>query len=157
MSERPSNPNKFFSKEEKQRIVEAIREAEKETSGEIRLHLEKKAGKDIFQRALEVFFKIGMDKTAQRNGVLIYFATGERKFAIIGDEGINRVVPENFWQDVVDLMTEHFRQGKFCEGVCQAIHLIGQKLKTYFPYQSDDVNELSDEISIESEEKRDKE
>ncbi len=148
MAERSSNPNKFFSKKEKEQIVEAIRQAEKETSGEIRLHLEKKAGKDVFQRALEVFFKIGMHKTAQRNGVLIYFATGERKFAIIGDEGINKVVPENFWQDVVELMREHFRQGKFCEGVCRAIERIGEKLKAFFPYQSDDVNELSDDISI---------
>lgn len=149
--ERPANPAKFFSKEEKERIVKAIQEAEKETSGEIRLHLEKKAGKDIFRRALEVFHKIGMNKTAQKNGVLIYLATGERRFAILGDEGINKVVPENFWEDVVEEMKSYFQKGEFCQGICRGIHQIGEKLKAYFPYQSDDVNELSDDISIEKE------
>lgn len=152
-TQQSGNPNKFFSNAEKEKIVTAIREAEKETSGEIRLHLEKSARRDVYQRALDVFYKIGMQKTAQRNGVLIYLATGERKFAILGDEGINKVVPENFWEDIVAKMTDRFKQGEFCEGISQGINQIGEKLKAYFPYRSDDVNELSDEISVEDKKK----
>jgi uncharacterized membrane protein len=148
---RPSNPNKFFTKEEKSGIVKAIREAEKATSGEIRLHLERKVSKDLYQRAQDVFKKIGMTRTAQRNGVLIYLATDDRKFAVIGDRGINDVVPENFWEDIVSQMTEQFKKCHFFEGVCGAVQQIGEKLKQYFPYQPQDVNELPDEISLEQE------
>ncbi|RMG61204.1 MAG: TPM domain-containing protein [Calditrichaeota bacterium] len=146
---RPLDPKKFFSEEEKQRIVAAIQAAEKETSGEIRVHLDRACDGDVFQRALKVFHKIGMTQTAQRNGVLIYLALKNRRFAIVGDEGIDRVVPENFWQDVADILSAHFKEGKFCEGLCAAIARIGEKLKEFFPYRKDDVNELSDEISTE--------
>ncbi len=146
---RPTNPRHFFTEEEKEQIIQAIQEAEKETSGEIRLHVEEKAKKDVFQRALEVFHKIGMHKTAQRNGVLIYLATRDRKFAILGDEGINKVVPEDFWEDIVEEMRTHFKKDQFCEGICKAIEKVGHKLKSYFPYQQDDINELSDEISFD--------
>ncbi len=145
---RSNNPNKFFTKEEKEKVVKAIQNAENKTSGEIRLHLEKSSKKDPFERALELFEKIDMHKTDQRNGVLIYLATGDRKFTILGDEGINNVVPENFWKDIVTEMSEHFKQGDFSEGICIGIKRIGEKLKAYFPYQTDDVNELSDDISI---------
>ena len=146
-----SNPNKFFTNEEKSGIVKAIREAEKATSGEIRLHLERKVSKDLYQSAQDVFNRIGMVKTAQRNGVLIYLATGDRKFAVIGDKGINDVVPENFWEDIVLQMTERFKNGHFFEGVCGAVQQIGEKLKQYFPYQPEDINELPDDISLEQE------
>ncbi len=144
---RPLDPKKFFTEEEIQQIVAAIQAAEQETSGEVRVHLEKSCEGDVFQRALKVFQKIGMTHTAQRNGVLIYLALKNRKFAIVGDEGINRVVPENFWQDVAGILNAHFQEGKFCEGLCQAISRVGEKLKQYFPHQRGDVNELSDEIS----------
>lgn len=147
-SGRPVNPNKFFSQEEKLKIVKAIQEAEKETSGEIRLHLERKVKKDVYQRAEEVFNKIGMWKTEQRNGVIIYLATGNQKFAILGDKGIDDAVPENFWVDIVSEMTSNFKKGQFCEGMCQGISKIGEKLKLFFPYQANDINELPDDISI---------
>jgi len=90
-----------------------------------------------------------MDKTEQRNGVLIYIATGDKQFAILGDKGINDVVPDNFWEDVVKEMQLQFQQDKFQEGICSGVSRIGEKLKSYFPHRSDDVNELSDEISID--------
>lgn len=144
---RSANPSKFFSDEEKKKILRKIQEAEKETSGEIRVHVEKKCSGDVFARALQVFRKLGMEKTAQRNGTLIYLATADRKFAVIGDEGINRIVPENFWEDVVRGMSQYFKKGEFSEGLCWGIERIGEKLKQYFPYKKGDINELSDEIS----------
>jgi uncharacterized membrane protein len=148
---RPNNPEKFFSEEENQKIIETIQEAEKKTSGEIRLHLEKNTRDEVFERAVKVFKKIGMGKTAQKNGVLIYLATSNRKFVILGDSGINNIVPDNFWGDVAKLMSQYFKEGKFCDGVCEGIKLVGDKLKINFPHAPDDVNELSNEISISKE------
>jgi uncharacterized membrane protein len=145
---RSDNPAKFFSEKEREDIIKAIQMAEKQTSGEIRLHLEKKSKKDIYDRAVKVFNKIGMHKTAQKNGVLIYLATANRKFVILGDQGINEVVPENFWADVANLMSEFFKKGDFSAGVCKGVTLIGQKLKDLFPYENGDINELTDDISI---------
>ncbi|NOX87435.1 MAG: TPM domain-containing protein, partial [Calditrichaeota bacterium] len=96
----------------------------------------------------KVFQKLKMHKTALRNGTLIYLALNNKKFAIFGDKGINEKVPENFWEDVKDVMAEHFKQNKFTEGLVAGIGMIGNKLKEFFPYQSDDVNELPDDISI---------
>jgi uncharacterized membrane protein len=149
--QRANTPEKFFSEEEKQKIIEAIQAAEKKTSGEIRLHLEKNTKDEAFERAVKVFKKIGMGKTAQKNGVLIYLATSNRKFVILGDSGINNIVPDNFWGDVANLMSQYFKEGKFCEGICEGIKRVGDKLKTNFPYTSDDVNELSNDISISKE------
>ena len=145
---RSNNPADFFSEIEKKDIMEAIRNAEKQTSGEIRLHLEKKSKGKIFERAVKVFRKIGMQRTEKRNGVLIYLATIDHQFVILGDKGINDVVPENFWEDIAELMAENFKKNKFCEGLCEGITLIGEKLKSHFPFQEDDVNELPDDISI---------
>ncbi|HGY57457.1 MAG TPA: TPM domain-containing protein [Caldithrix abyssi] len=139
---------KFFTKEEKEHIVEAIREAEKETSGEIRLHLETVCKGDPLERAMKLFQKLKMFQTEQRNGVIIYLAVKDRKFAIYGDKGINEVVPENFWEDVKEEMREEFVKGAFADGVVKGIRRVGEKLKEYFPYQTDDVNELSDDISF---------
>ena len=138
----------FFTKEEQKQIVAAIQAAEKETSGEIRLHLESRCKGDPLQRAILIFQKLKMHETKQRNGTLIYLAVKDRKFAIFGDEGINKVVPENFWEDVKEIMRNHFSKGEFLQGILAGIERIGEKLKTYFPYQQDDVNELSDEISM---------
>ncbi|HID40125.1 MAG TPA: TPM domain-containing protein [Calditrichaeota bacterium] len=139
---------KFFTKEDKERIIAAIKEAEKETSGEIRLHLETSCKGDPLERAVKLFQKLKMYKTEQRNGVIIYLAVKDRKFSIYGDKGINEVVPENFWEDVKEEMRAEFVKGAFVEGVTKAILRVGEKLKEYFPYQTDDVNELSDDISF---------
>lgn len=137
----------FFSRNEKQQILAAIREAEKNTSGEIRLHLEYKVKDEVFGHAKKVFQKIGMTKTAERNGVLIFMATKDKKFAVLGDVGINEKVPEGFWNDVVQIMQEHFKRHKFAEGISEAVIRIGEKLKQFFPYRKNDRNELSDTIS----------
>lgn len=138
---------KFFKPEEEEQIIEAIRSAEQNTSGEIRVHLEADCEGDIMEETRKVFRRLGMDKTEARNGVLILLAPERREFAILGDEGINKVVPENFWQEERDLMQEHFRNGAFAEGICKAVERAGEKLKAYFPYQQDDTNELPDDIS----------
>jgi len=144
---RISYPRFFFSRKEKAKILAAVQTAEKNTSGEIRVHLEYKAHGPVYGYAQRVFQRIGMTKTAQRNGVLIFLATGDKKFAVLGDVGINEKVPEGFWNDVVQIMQEHFKQNKFAEGVSEAALRIGEKLKAYFPYQANDKNELSDSIS----------
>ena len=122
-------PRFFFSKKEKKQILIAVREAEKETSGEIRVHLGYKSRGPVYGYAQKVFHKIGMTKTAQRNGVLIFLATRDKKFAVLGDVGINEKVPEGFWNDVVQIMQEHFKQNKFAEGISEAVLHIGEKLK----------------------------
>lgn len=137
----------FFSKREEQAIISAIRRAELNTSGEIRVHLEDNMKGNVLDVSVKVFKELGMDKTSARNGVLILIAPIEKQFAIIGDEGIDAVVPGNFWDEEKNLMQEHFKRGAFCDGVCNVIEQIGEKLKAHFPYQSDDVNELPDEIS----------
>jgi uncharacterized membrane protein len=139
----------FFTKEEQAKILEAVREAEKETSGEIRVHIETSCPEDVLDRAAWVFKKIGMHKTAERNGVLFYLAVKDRKFAVIGDSGINSKVPPGFWDDVKELLQRNFKEGKFTEGLSEGILLAGLHLKSHFPYRQDDVNELPDEISFD--------
>lgn len=138
----------FFSEEQKQMIVSAIKEAEKNTSGEIRVHIENNCKGEALERAAEIFYELKMDHTAARNGILFYLALRQRKFAIIGDEGINTKVEKDFWNDIKDEMTSHFREKRFAEGISVGILKCGEKLKHFFPYQDDDVNELSDEISF---------
>ncbi|MGC8823706.1 MAG: TPM domain-containing protein [Bacteroidales bacterium] len=138
----------FFSEDEKRLIVEAIHKAEGKTSGEIRVHIELSCGsKDVKDCAAAAFARLGMHKTKLRNGVLIYLSINDRRFAILGDAGINAVVPTNFWEDVKDLMGSYFRQQRFAEGLVEGINRIGEKLKEFFPYKADDINELSDDIS----------
>ncbi len=138
---------RFFNKEEEGRIVAAIREAELATSGEIRVHVEVGARKPALEVAKRLFRELEMHTTKDRNGVLILLAVDRREFAVLGDEGINRVVPDDFWDNERDLMQQHFRRGEFATGIELAIQQIGRNLKQYFPYQTDDVNELPDEIS----------
>jgi uncharacterized membrane protein len=140
-------PNFFFTKAEKKKIVSAIQEAERNTSGEVRVHLERHVKGDILEHAKKVFEKIGMTKTKDRNGVLVFLATRDKRFAILGDQGINEKVPSTFWDDAARLMSNHFKKGEFAEGISKAILLAGEKLKAFFPRQADDKNELSDEIS----------
>jgi uncharacterized membrane protein len=138
----------FFTPEQRDKIVKAIADAELMTSGEIRLHVEANCSKDEpIERAAEVFRKLKMNETAQQNGVLIYLATEDRRFAIIGDKGINAVVPANFWDGVKEVMAGHFKKGEFLEGVLFAITETGSHLKQYFPLGTGDKNELSNEIS----------
>jgi uncharacterized membrane protein len=138
----------FFSKEEQQKIVAAIKEAELNTSGEIRVHIENHCKKEALERAAEVFYDLKMNQTAARNGILFYLAVKDRKFAIIGDKGINAKVEHDFWNDIKDEMISNFKENKFAEGLIAGILKCGDKLKKHFPYQNDDVNELSDEISF---------
>ena len=137
----------FFSPEGEGRIIASIREAERNTSGEIRVHLEDELKGDVLEVAARTFQRLRMHETEARNGVLIFIAPQQRKFAIIGDKGINEKVPEGFWDEERDLMLQHFKTGDFAGGVCAAILKAGEKLQAYFPYQSDDENELPDDIS----------
>lgn len=139
---------KYFSEENKLHITNAIRVAETNTSGEIRVHIEKTCKTDVLDRAAYIFDKLGMQKTKLRNGVLFYLAVEDRKFAILGDAGINSKVPENFWEKIKEAAIEKFKQKKFAEGLAEGILAAGEQLKEHFPYQDDDVNELSDEISF---------
>ena len=137
----------FLTKEEERDIVEAIRMAEKETSGEIRDHIEKTTSIDAFDRAMEVFHLLEMDKTELKNGVLIYVAVKDKTFVICGDQGINKVVSNDFWDSTKEIMVSHFKKGDFKQGLIEGISKAGNKLKLYFPYQQGDTNELSNEIS----------
>jgi len=139
----------LFSADDQQRIVQAIAEAELNTSGEIRVHIEKNCKIDPVKRAIEVFHKLGMERTEQRNGVLIYLATEDHKFAIIGDQGINEHVPDHFWNDERDLMQTYFRKHEFTEGLVQGILKVGDQLKEAFPGEFGDRNELDNEISFD--------
>ena len=144
------NARQILNNEEDLRVVEAIRQAELNTSGEIKVHIENHCRGNVEERSLVVFNRLKLNETKLRNGVLIYLAVKDRKFAILGDEGINNVVEDGFWNDVKDLMLSHFKEGHFAEGLEQGIQRCGEKLKTYFPYQSDDINEIPDEISYEN-------
>ncbi len=139
----------LLRKESKELLVSAIKSAEKNTSGEIRVHLEQVCKGDPYMRAAYVFSKLGMFRTADRNGVLIYLALKSRKFAIVGDSGINARVGAGFWNDVKDGMEADFQAGNFTGGMTKAVLAVGEKLKAFFPYRKDDVNELSDDISYD--------
>ena len=141
------NPKDFLGKENERLINEAIGVAEHQTSGEIRVHLEESCKNEVLDRAAWLFKKLDMHKTKDRNGVLIYLSTKDRKFAIVGDVGINKVVPEGFWNTIKENMIAHFTKGEFAEGMIDGIKLTGEQLKQFFPFQTDDTNELSDDIS----------
>lgn len=142
-----SQSDSFLTPEAETAIVESIRLAELQTSGEIRVHLEKSTSKVPFDRALEVFHGLEMHATEQKNGVLIYVAYQDKNFVICGDQGINELVPADFWDTTKDLMASHFKSGDFKTGLVAGITQVGQQLKTYFPLQENDQNELSNEIS----------
>jgi len=137
----------LFSDLEQDKIALAISAAEKATSGEIRIAIDKYCEGDAFEKAIEYFGKLDMDKTALRNGVLIYLAHADHKFAIIGDRGINKVVPENFWETTKVAMAAHFAKGNLADGLIAGVVLAGEKLALYFPYQQGDINELPNDIA----------
>lgn len=137
----------FFSAEEEQKIIEAIAKAELRTSGEIKLHVESKCWFSPVWRAKKVFEKLEMHRTAQKNGVLIYMAIHSKKFAIIGDTGINTKVGQSFWDATKEIMQTEFRNGNFFQGALKGIESAGEQLLHYFPFQKDDTNELTNDIS----------
>ena len=140
----------FLSAKEEEEVVEAIRMAEKATSGEIRVHIEKSHGEmDIFERAIEVFHLLKMDNTKQENGVLIYVAIENRDFVIYGDKGINEVVPTDFWESTKDAIVAQFKAGNYKQGLIDGILKAGEQLNKHFPWSEDNSNELSNTISKE--------
>jgi uncharacterized membrane protein len=137
----------FFSDEQKQQIRAAVERLELKTTGEIRLHVESECKGDAYERAVHVFHKLHMQKTKHRNAILFYLAINTNKLAIVGDEGIHKRVPENFWVTVKDHIIAQFKQGKFAEGICEGIDMTGEMLHKHFPKNATDKNQLSDEIS----------
>lgn len=129
-------------------LLDAIAVAESKTSGEIRVHLENTLTGTVLVRAAEVFAQLGMNQTAERNGVLFYIAINDRQFAVIGDEGIHAKVPAKFWDTVRDAVQQHFKEGDFVGGLALGVTMAGDELAKHFPRSADDKNELSDDISI---------
>ena len=146
-------PRRFFTGDEQQRIRAAIAAAELRTSGEIRFHLERDVPDkppvegDPYRQARRIFDRLGMHRTAARNGVLVYVAVRSRRFAVVGDEALHARVGDGFWSDVVAAMAGRFAEDDFAAGLETGIAMIGEKLREHFPYQDDDVNELPDDIS----------
>ena len=144
--------SEFLEKLDQPRIVNAIKEAESETSGEIRIHVQPKArGGDIRAVAERTFERLGMTKTKLRNGVLLFIATEEQRFVILGDKGIDEKVPAGFWDDIAAKLTIRFKNGELTDGIVEAIAAVGDHLKTYFPHTDEDVDELPDEIDVSDE------
>ena len=137
----------FLSHDDEQEIVRAILDAEKKTSGEIRVHIEAHTRLDHFERAKEVFHLLKMDNTKDENGVIIYIAVNDKKFAIYGDRGIDRVVSDDFWDTTKNTIADHFKRGNHKEGIIDGVLMAGKELETYFPWLHGDTNELSNEIS----------
>lgn len=143
-----SKTEDFLTAEEEQQVIAAIRTAENKTSGEIRVHLEKTSKTDPYERALEVFRMLKMDNTKLQNGVLIYVAVEDKTFVIFGDEGINNVVEDDFWESTKNVMQGHFKRGHFKQGLVDGILKAGQQLEAHFPWEAGDKNEISNDISV---------
>jgi uncharacterized membrane protein len=139
--------SEFITPEDEKEIVEAIKKAELNTSGEIRLHIEHTCSGDRFDHALEIFQKLEMHKTELSNGVLIYVSIDDHQMVILGDKGINDVVPKDFWESTKDEIISEFKKGRYKQGLINGVLEAGKQLKQHFPYQSDDTNELDNEIS----------
>ncbi|MEN6502093.1 MAG: TPM domain-containing protein [Tenuifilaceae bacterium] len=138
----------YFTLEEQKRITDSVEQAEKNTSGEIRVHVENECRIDVLDRAVQIFAMLKMHKTKLRNGVLIYLSLKDHKFAILGDAGINAKVPEDFWDSTKQAMLEEFQENRLTEGIIKGITMAGEKLKEHFPYKQDDVDELTNDISF---------
>ena len=138
----------LFTPHQQKEIQDAIRVAERKTSGEIRVHIDSKCYGNVLDRAAQIFADLNMHQTKLRNGVLFYLAWEDRKFAILGDAGIHAVVPDDFWDNIKIKMQLKFRAGQFKEGLCDGINMAGNQLKEKFPVAEDDTNELSDKISF---------
>ena len=143
-----SRKKKFFSTEENEKIVQSIRDAEKQTSGEVRIFVESKCSFiDPLDRAKEIFTQFKMEKTEHRNGVLFYVALKDRQLAIYGDTGIHQKTGDDYWKAAVDNMLSHFNKENYAEGIASCVSMIGKALQQHFPFNKDvDKNELPDEI-----------
>jgi uncharacterized membrane protein len=142
------NAKEYFTDARLAALDVAIKTAEKATSGELRLYVEDSCKEDVLDRAAYLFAELKMHKTDLRNGVLFYLAMKDRKFAILGDGGINAKVGNDFWDHIKIEMLTFFKEGQFSEGLEKGISMAGDALSTHFPYQRSDVNELSDDIII---------
>jgi uncharacterized membrane protein len=141
----------FFSAAQQEQIIQAIHQAELQTSGEIKAHVESQCPTpDVMERAKEVFIKLNMHQTELRNGVLFYLSTEDHQFAILGDQGIYTVVPQNFWGQASDTMRDYFKRGELADGLCAGIRMAGELLQEKFPRTHNDINELPDDISFGS-------
>jgi uncharacterized membrane protein len=139
--------HRFLRELEHDRIVAAIKEAEAKTSGQIRVYLQRgKFEEDALPRAEKKFFQLRMDKTKERNAVLIFVAPRAQKFAVIGDEGVHQKCGEQFWQELVERMRGHFLREEFTEALVEGIEAVGKLLARYFPKTGPSTNELPDEI-----------
>ncbi|MEQ1676188.1 MAG: TPM domain-containing protein [Chitinophagaceae bacterium] len=138
----------LLSEEDNQLIVKAIRQAEKSTSGEVRVFIESRcAWVKAIDRAVEIFLTLKMDKTELRNGVIVYVAIKDRQLAVYGDEGIHKIVGNEYWNRVVGEMLDNFNRADYGKGIAECVIQIGDALKTHFPFNTDtDKNELPDEI-----------
>lgn len=148
---RDPKPAAFLSQAEQEQVKTAVATAEKLTSGEIRVYLERRIPwfrKDPYRRARQIFGHLGMHATAERNGVLVYLATQSHRFAIVGDQALHEQVGEAFWHETADNMAAHFAHDRFGDGLAEAVVRVGGKLALHFPHRSDDQNELSDEIAF---------
>lgn len=141
----------MLSKDELAQVANAIKQAEMNTSGEIRVYVSRQCGKDPLEQATETFTKIGMRNTAQRNGVLIFISPSDKKVAIVGDDGIHASTKTTFWNNIVSEMLPYFRENNLVEGLCHGIRIVGDLIKDKYPYTSNDINELSDEVILEDE------
>jgi uncharacterized membrane protein len=140
-------PKKFFTTVQEVQIVAAIKEAERCTSSEVRVHVHRQPNGDVMSAAIEAFHLLEMDKTLLKNGVLFFIMPEIKQFAILGDKGINEKVPQGFWNEIRDSLRDYFRQGQLAEGLVENILHVGTKLQQYFPFPPNDTNELSDEIT----------
>ncbi len=141
-------PKDYFTPDQQNQIVDAIEEAELNTSGEIRVHVDLTCKGDVLDQAAKTFALLKMHKTKLRNGVLFYLSIQDHKFAILGDAGINSQVPENFWESTKQAMLDKFKENNLTEGLVTGITMAGEQLKKYFPYKDDDINELDNNISF---------
>ena len=148
MARHPRWVRKLLSEADLEVVTRAIREAEAHTSAEIRVHVDARCPGDAVARAVQVFERLGMHRTAERHGVLIYVAIGDKKLAVIGDRGIHERAGEGYWQDLLGAATSHFREARPRDGLVHALRELGQVLRRHFPRRRDDVNELGDEVSI---------
>lgn len=139
--------NSFLTEKQEQSIIKAIAEAENKTSGEVRVHIEHKTQREPLERAARIFHELGMDETELQNGVLIYIASDDHKAAVYAGKGIHSQVEDGFWSDVLNILLEHFKNEEYENGIVKAVQKVGNKLKELYPYQSGDVNELTNEIS----------
>lgn len=144
--------DKLLNNKQEQHLIKVINKTEKQTSAEIRIHIEEKCSDDALEKAAKVFHELGMNHTAQKNGVLIYVASEDRKAAIFGGEGIHNKVEDAYWDQVLNSLLTRFKDDAFVEGLEEAVQQVGQKLSNFFPHQKGDVDELSNEISYEDDE-----